>query len=79
MNLSERLNKLVGHSVSIDISVEGEEAYSIKGILEEVGKDYVTIIVWDSIGGFPIGGQCFIKIDRAVPIIHTGDCRRCPG
>ena len=51
----------------------------LKGTLQEVGEDYVMVTEWDNIGGFPIPGQCFIKIDKALPVFHTADCSQCRG
>lgn len=77
MRLSERLTKLLGHTVSITIPADVRDESAVSGILREVGHDYVMITDWDNIGGFPVPGQCCIKIDKASTIIHTTDCRQC--
>ena len=77
MNLSSRLEKLIGHRVSITMPAEGRDEYSIRGILQEVGDDYIMITDWDNIAGFSIPGQCYIKTDKTIPIVHTADCRQC--
>ena len=79
MKLSERLTQLLGHKVSITMPAEVRDEYAMKGILQEVGDDYVMITNWDNIAGFPIPGQCYIKVDKTIPIIHTADCRQCRG
>ena len=79
MNLCERLKQLVGHSVAVDITGEEDDCGRLKGILREVGEDYIMIMEWDSIGGSTIPGECFVNIDEAGPIFHTADCRQCSG
>ena len=73
MKLSERLTKLLGHKVLITMLIEVRAEYAINGILQEVGNDYIMITNWDNIAGFPIPGQCYIKIDKTNLIIHTDD------
>ena len=63
----------------MDIPREDDEWGRLKGTLQEVGENYVMITEWDSIGGFPIPGQCFVKINNSVPIFHTADCGQCGG
>lgn len=77
MKLSERLTKLIGHRISVTMPVEGRDEYAIRGILQEVGNDYVMITGWDSIGGISIPGGRIIPILLGISIIHSNDCTRC--
>lgn len=77
MRLSERLTQLLDHKVSITIPAGVRDEYAVKGILREVGDDYVMITSWDNVAGFPVPGQCYIKIDKTISIIHAADCRQC--
>lgn len=52
MNLHDRLEKLIGHRVSITMPTEGRDEYTIRGILQEVGDVYVMVTDWDNIAGF---------------------------
>ena len=77
MTLAERLAELLGHEVSITMPAEVRDEYEIKGILREVGDDYMMITDWDRIGEFPIPRERIIPILLGISIIHSNDCRRC--
>lgn len=77
MNLSNRLRGLIGHRVSIAMPAEGRDEYAIRGILQEVGDDYVMVTDWDNIAGFPFDEERIIPILLGISIIHGNDCKRC--
>lgn len=70
MKLSEKLTELIDHEVIITMPEEVRHEYAIQGILREVGSDYVMVSGWDDIAGFPLPGQCYIKLDRTISIVH---------
>ena len=85
MQLCERLSQLVGHEVIISRHMGVEEQATKEGILEEVGRDYIIIRPFDT-PDWPLdsieeysemGGHWFIKLNEAMPIVHTRGCREC--
>ena len=77
VKLSKRLDNLMGHRVSVTMPAEGRYEYAIRGILQEVGDDYVMVTDWDRIGAFPIPGERIIPILLGISIIQSNDCLRC--
>ena len=77
MKLSEGPTELIDHKVIVMMPEEIRDECTIKGILREVGSDYVMVSSWDDIAEFPLPGQCYIKIDTPTPIVHAADCRQC--
>jgi hypothetical protein len=78
MELKERLNKLIGHDVLFSTYAIEDSHITDKGILEEVGADYLVIQPWYTSIGFSTGNrQWFIYLREAVPILHLHNCRKC--
>lgn len=83
MYLHQRLSELVGHEVSINITI-GDQPTN-KGILEEVGEDYIVIKPddypdWplDSVEEYSrMGGHWFVETKEVTPILHIRGCEKC--